>query len=80
MVNKVAIPDLRLSSTLPKTNMNSLLDQPWYQSGTKSYSPSHFRLWGRLGNDDRLPKLGLQVHLVIPVPKKLPLDGLHWFS
>lgn len=41
---------------------------------------SHLRSWGVLGNDNHLSKLGFQVHLVVPMLEKFPLDWLHWFS
>lgn len=46
----------------------------------KSHLPSHLRLWGSLGNDNCLPELGFQVHLVISMPEKLSLDWLHGLS
>lgn len=38
-------------------------------------SPAHLRLWGGLGDNNRLPQLGLQVDLIVSVPEEVPLDG-----
>ena len=58
----------------------TLRNTSWLQRKMKSHSPSHLRLWGGLGNDNCLPEFGFQVHLVVPMPEKLSLNWLHWFS
>ena len=61
-------------------NTSWLFNTSWLKRKKKSHSPSHLRLWGGLGNDNCLPEFGFQVHLVVPMPKKLSLNWLHWFS
>lgn len=38
-------------------------------------SPAHLRLRGGLGDNNRLPQFGLEVHLIVSVPEEVPLDG-----
>lgn len=41
------------------------------------YPPSHLSLWCGLWDDDCLPQFWLQIHFIISVAEKLPLDGGH---